>query len=155
MEEMKEHTKEEMKQEKAKNSIQSEPGVSMSIKPAKFISKTEAESKPKQSQDNIKLFDFGATEIKESFVNNVEKDEPLEGTKFYMNVVHSDKVLPPLNKDRDFADKNNDSTWQVIPVAFTPPFETRKNVSGTDCIHYDAHVNTCVVEHMKRGKRNF
>ena len=56
---------EEEKNEKLKNTINSNIYFSFSVRPAKLAPKQKSENK-----DNIKLFDFGSQEIKESFVNN-------------------------------------------------------------------------------------
>jgi len=65
--------------------------------------------------------------IKESFLHNKETTDPLDSPKIYVNVVYADKVLPPLNKNKDFADPKDDRTWFIIPVVFTEP-KTRKNL---------------------------
>lgn len=69
---------------------------------------------------DVKLFDISEQEvIKESFVHNKETTDPLDSPKFYVNVVYADKVLPPLDKNREFANPNDDSTWLILPVVFT------------------------------------
>ena len=89
--------------------------------------------------------------IKESFLHNKETTDPLDNPKFYVNLVFADKVLPPLNKNKEFANPKDDSTWQIIPVVFTQP-KTRKNLANIECIHYDAHVNTCVIDKCKESQ---
>lgn len=145
----------EMKGEYAKDNealleekkVQSAAYFSFSIKPAKMV---DVNSK-KKKDDGIKLFDAG--EIKESFVDNEEKADPLGGLKIYLNVCFNDKMLPPLNKTKDFADPMNDNTWQIIPMAFSEPVK-RKNLLG-DVWTYDGHVNTCVVDRMKSSQAIF
>ena len=87
----------------------------------------------------------------------MEKDarvDPLEEPKIYLNVVYSDKILSPLDRKRDIADPKNDKEWQIIPIVFTEP-KQRKSLDGLQCIHYDAHVNTCVINKMKEGDQYF
>ena len=64
-----------------------------------------------QKKDEIKLFDFGSSEIKESFVNNPDQGDPLESHKLYLNIVSHERMLPPLSKERDFANPKDDKTW--------------------------------------------
>ena len=127
MKEMKEDYKQEKKKEEDRYQITSHSYFSFVVKPARII--TEEETKQKSQKDQgIKLFDFGERdEIKESFAANTEKDDPLDGPKLYLNVVHHERVLPPLSKDKDIADENDDSSWQVIPIAFSMPVK-RRNV---------------------------
>ena len=68
--------------------------------------------------------------------------------------MHHERVLPPLDKNKDFADPVNDSTWQVIPIAFSVGV-SRKNIEGIDCLHMDAHVNSCVMNMMRSHKQKF
>jgi hypothetical protein len=70
-----------------------------------------------------------------------------------MNIVYHDRVLPPLNKERDIANLKDDKTWQVIPVAFSDPI-TRLSDSG-EVLTYDAHVHSAVVNKMKESAANF
>lgn len=112
---------------------------------------SEKERKQKKG-DGIKLFDFDS-QIKESFVENDEKGDPLEEPKLYLNLVYSDFVLPPLNKQRDIADPKNDREWLIIPMIFTDPKERKSLDRDLLCIHYDCHVNTCVVAKMKEEAR--
>lgn len=99
----------------------------------------------------MKLFDMGESDmIKESFVHNKDTADPLHSPKLYVNLVYADKVLPPLNKNKDFADPKDDNTWQIIPIVFTEG-KTRRNLQNIDCIHFDAHVNTCVVDKAKES----
>ncbi len=108
--------------------------------------------KKNNASDDIKLFDFAESQIKESFVDNDEKGEPLEDPKLYLNVVYHDNVLPPLNKGRDLADPRNDRDWLIIPMVFTEP-KTRKNLEGKTIITYDCHVNACVIAKMRADQR--
>ena len=97
----------------------------------------------------IKLFDFNDSQIKESFVGNDEKADPLEnGPKLYLNVVYHDNVLPPLNDKRDLADPKNDRSWVIIPMVFTEP-KTRKNMEGKTIMTWDCHVNAAVIAKMR------
>ena len=105
------------------------------------------------NESGIKLFDFNESQIKESFVDNDERPEPLEGApKFYLNVVFHDNVLPPLNDRRDLADPKNDRCWVIIPMVFTEP-KTRMNIEGRTIITYDCHVNAAVIAKMKDDTR--
>ena len=70
----------------------------------------------------------------------------------YLNVVHSEKVVGPLKQNKDIADPADDSTWNLIPIAFAPPKE-RWSGSGMKCIHIDAHVNTCVYNMFKTSPK--
>lgn len=67
MGEMKDHMSEEEKAAQLKSTINSDAYFSFSVRPTRLVSKTE--KKPEKKED-IKLFDFGSSEIKESFVNN-------------------------------------------------------------------------------------
>lgn len=82
----------------------------------------------------------------------MEKNDPLDQPILYLNVVYHDKVLPPLNKGRDIADQKNDREWVIIPMVFTEG-KSRKNLEGNECIHYDVHINSCVVMKMKEETR--
>jgi len=64
--------------------------------------------------------------------------------------VSHDQVLPPLNKAKEIANPDNDKEWVIIPMSFSAPAE-RKNLEGVTCIHYDAHVNTCVAKKAKES----
>jgi PIH1 N-terminal domain len=90
------------------------------------------------------MFDFHSSQIKESFADNQEKNDPLEEPKIYLNVVFHEKVLTPLNKNRDLADPKNDRDWMIIPMIFTEG-KKRKNIEGIECITYDVHINNCAV----------
>jgi hypothetical protein len=72
----------------------------------------------------------------------------------YVNIVHNDLMLTPLNMKSDLAYIKNDRDWMVIPIGFEEP-KKRKNLENVECWHYDAHVNTCVVERMKSETRIF
>jgi hypothetical protein len=56
----------------------------------------EKDRKPKK--EGIKLFDFNDSQIKESYIDNDEKSDPLEEPKLYLNVVYNENVMAPLNK---------------------------------------------------------
>mgnify|MGYP006950313032 CR=1 FL=1 len=146
MKDMKNHQSEEEKANQLKMTINSEPYFSFSVRPSKINDLSAQKEKPK---DDIKLFDFGSAEIKESFVNNADSGEPLQSHKIYLNIVYHDRIIPPLNKDRDFANPKDDKTWQIIPIAFTDPV-TRKSPSG-EVLTYDGHINTCVMTKMKES----
>jgi hypothetical protein len=100
----------------------------------------------------VKLFDFNESQIKESFVDNDEKGDPLEDPKLYLNVVYHDNVLPPLNQGRDLANPKNDREWVIIPMVFTEP-KQRKNIEGKNIFTWDVHVNAAVVAKMREDKR--
>jgi hypothetical protein len=70
-----------------------------------------------------------------------------------LNIVYHDRILPPLNKERDFANTKDDSTWQIIPIAFAEPVK-RKSPSG-EVLTYDGHINTCVMQKMKESSKKF
>jgi hypothetical protein len=104
-----------------------------------------------RGNQEVKLFDFAEKDmIKESFLHNKDSSEPLDSPKLYVNVVYADKVLPPLDKNKNPANPKDDTTWQIIPIVFTEP-KKRRNLSNVECIHYDAHVNTCVVDKCKES----
>lgn len=100
--------------------------------------------------DSIKLFDFDkSSEINPNFIENEDQfDKALEQPKIYLNIVFNDKVVPPLKRDRDFANEQDDKDWAIIPISFSPSKE-RWSGSGMKCIHIDAHVNTCVANIFK------
>ena len=72
----------------------------------------------------------------------------------YLNLVHNDTVLTPLNKKRELSDKKNDRDWMIIPIAFDGP-KKRKNFENKECWHWDGHIATCVVDRMKTDTRVF
>ena len=110
-------------------------------------------AKKEDKKDEIKLFDFGSQEITESFTNNPDVGEPLDTHKIYLNIVHHERVIPPLSKSRDLADPKNDGTWQSIPIVFTEPVK-RRSMSG-EVLTFDGHINTCVFEKMKESSTKF
>jgi len=128
--------------------IQSKPLCSLKIRVAKII----VQKKNQNVSDTVKLFDFDKNaEISQSVLENEDQsDKPLDQPKIYLNIVHHDKVLPPLKQNREFADPKNDKEWQIIPISFAQSKE-RWSGSGMKCIHIDAHVNTCVFEMFKQG----
>ena len=149
---MKEDIAKEKQEEVKKLTIVSEPAFCMKALIAKRV---EGKENKKHEEGGIKLFDFGGdSQIKESFVDNDEKEDPLEEPKLFLNIVYCDQVLPPLNKNLDISGPDNDRDWHIIPIAFTEP-QYRKSLDGLQCIHYDGHVNTCVVDKMKEGDRTF
>ena len=150
MSEMKQAKDQEEKIEQKNQTITSEAYFNFSVRPVKLIDA----SKKQDKKEEVKLFDFGSAEIKESFVDNPDQGPPLDSHKMYLNIVYNDRVLPPLNQAKDFADPTNDATWQIIPVAFTEAIK-RKNVSGCEVITYDGHVNTCVFVKMMASKDKF
>mmetsp|Transcript_31412 Transcript_31412/g.30761 ORF Transcript_31412/g.30761 Transcript_31412/m.30761 type:complete len:160 (+) Transcript_31412:349-828(+) len=81
-----------------------------------------------------------------------EKGEPLEEPRIYLNLVHSDQVLPPLKATKDLADPNNDRDWKVIPISFSQP-QTRTSLENRQLIFYDGHVNSCVFAKLKESER--
>jgi hypothetical protein len=74
----------------------------------------------------IKLFESAQADIKENVLETGENEDPLEEPKMYLNIVHNDTVLTPLNKKRELADKKNDKDWMIIPIAFDGPKKTQK-----------------------------
>jgi len=102
----------------------------------------------------VKLFDFGAADLKENVLESHDKGDPLEGPKAVLNLVHNDMILPPLNKARDLADPLNDKEWMIIPISFDGPIK-RKNMAGIECWTYDGHINTCVVNCMQKESSRF
>lgn len=44
------------------------------------------------------LFDFNDSQIKESYIDNDEKSDPLEEPKLYLNIVYNENLMAPLNK---------------------------------------------------------
>lgn len=101
-----------------------------------------------KEKDEIKLFDFMESDMKESFAENADKLPPLDSHKFYLNIVSHEAVLPPLKEDKSYADEKNDVTWKVIPIAFTSPWE-RTNVEDCRVITYDGHISQCVADMMR------
>ena len=121
MSEMKEELKKEKDVETKNYTINSSPAFCMKVLVARKLDKKE-EEKQQKKDDGIKLFEFNnEAQIKEAFADTSEKGDPLEEPKIYLNVVHHDKVLPPLNKWRDLADQQNDREWLIIPIVFTKP----------------------------------
>lgn len=116
------------------------------------------DAKPKaaaqQKVDDVKLFDFGEAEMKESWKDNKDIAPPLDSHKLYLNLVFHEQVLPPLKSDKTPADPKIDTTWSVVPIAFTDPWE-RTNLGGCRVLTYDGHVSTCVFEMMKSSKKKF
>lgn len=102
--------------------------------------------------DTIKLFDFDSGDFKSSFIENEDQSVALEQPKFYLNVVYDDKVVGPLTPEKTLANPKDDSTWNIIPIAFTSNKE-RWSGSGMKCIHIDAHVNTCIMTMFKSGPK--
>mmetsp|Transcript_14053 Transcript_14053/g.10124 ORF Transcript_14053/g.10124 Transcript_14053/m.10124 type:complete len:191 (+) Transcript_14053:85-657(+) len=146
MKEMKEEVGKEKEQEEKKMMIQGESAMCIRMQIAKVVVK-------EQKRAEVKLFDFGdQNEIKESFTANEEKEDPLEEPKIYFNIVHSSKVLPPLNAHKEIADKKNDRDWRIIPMSFSEA-KNMRNLENREVIFIDAHVNSCVVEKLKEGER--
>lgn len=92
--------------------------------------------------------------MKESFVENVETSDPLDGPKLYLNIVHNERILPPLTKDRKIADANDDNQWHIIPLIFSDPVK-RRNLTNVDCIHFDCHLSSVVVTKMRENETKF
>ena len=150
MTDMNSHHEEEEKKEELKWSIQSEAYFSFCVRPAKILEHNKNDLI--KEDNNIKLFDFGQNEeIKESFAANRETTEPLDGPKLYLNVVHHERVLPPLNADKNLADTNVDTNWNIIPLCFSVPIK-RRNLNNIECWHFDCHINTCVTKMMSKGQ---
>lgn len=127
--------------------IQSQPLCCIKILVSKIIVN---QKKEKELSDSIRLFDFDkSTEINPNFIENEDQtDKALEQPKIYLNIVYNEKVVPPLRKDREFANESDDKDWTIIPISFSPSKE-RWSGSGMKCIHIDAHVNTCVANMFK------
>lgn len=81
-----------------------------------------------------------------------EQDKPLDQPKIYLNVLYHDKVLPPMTKQRKWADTKDDKDWAIIPISFAPSKE-RWSGTGMKCIHIDAHINTCVADMFRTGAK--
>jgi len=99
MGEMKEYNTKEKSAEDLKRTINSDPYFSFSIRPAKLFNGGKEKPAEKKEDDGIKLFDFGNNDLKESFVNNMDKGDPLDSHKLYLNIVSHGRILPPLRKD--------------------------------------------------------
>ena len=98
MGEMHQYDAKETKREEEKWTITSEPYFAFCVRPAKILEQSKSAPPQGRNDGGIKLFDFGQTEeIKESFAANRETDEPLDGPKLYLNLVHHERVLPPLD----------------------------------------------------------
>lgn len=155
MQEMHQYDAEETKKEEDKYSITSTPYFAFCVRPAKILEQSKSTPPETKNDGGIKLFDFGQTEeIKESFQANRETEEPLDGPKLYLNIVHHERVLPPLDAQKNLADPTNDLGWQIIPMLFTVPIK-RRNMANVECWHFDAHVNTCVMEKMRKSQDRF
>ena len=149
MSEMKQEIAKEKKEEEKSQLITSEPSFSVRIYTARKVTGPPKDKKKASgSNEGLKLFDFNESQIRESFIDNDEKADPIDEPKFYLNVLYHDNVLPPLNKGRDLADPRNDREWLIIPMVFSEPKE-RKNLEGKLIITYDCHVNACVIAKMK------
>ena len=145
MKEMKEEHREKKQQMDKANTIQSTPYFQFSIRPAKLVPK-----QAKKEKEEVKLFDFGSQELKESFTDNPDAGDPLETHKLYLNLVYHENVLPPLNKEKDFADTKDDKTWAIIPVAWSDACE-RTNLQNCRVITYDGHISTVVYDKMREN----
>lgn len=156
MSEMKQEMSKEKQEEEKAQTITSEAAFSIRALVAKKVEGGAGKKKKEKKDVNdtgIKLFDFNDSQIKESFVDNDEKADPLDdGPKLYLNIVYHDNVLPPLNDKRDLADPKNDRTWIIIPMVFSEP-KTRKNMEGRTIITWDCHVNAAVIAKMREDKR--
>lgn len=97
MAEMKEHHQAEKQQERKKAEITSTAYFCFSIRPYKLVTEQPKEWK---KEDEIKLFDFVESDLKESFTDNPDKAAPLDTHKLYLNLVSHDSVLPPLRQDK-------------------------------------------------------
>ena len=93
MGDMKQAKEEEEKLEQKKNTITSTAYFNFSVRPATLV----VPSKKIEKKDEVKLFDFGSAEIKESFVDNPDQGSALESHKIYLNIVYHERILPPLN----------------------------------------------------------
>jgi len=69
------------------------------MRPCRLVDQSLKKEEPKKD-DDIKLFDFGTAEIKESFVNKPDAGDALDSHKLYLNIVYHDRILPPLNKEK-------------------------------------------------------
>jgi len=122
MAEMKQEAQKEKKEEEKAQTIQSEAAFAIRALIAKKVEGGAGKKKKDVNDTGIKLFDFSDSQIKESFIDNDEKADPLEnGPKLYLNVVFHDNVLPPLDQGRDIADPKNDRSWNIIPMVFSEP----------------------------------
>jgi len=54
----------------------------------------------------------------------------------------------------DIADPKDDKNWMIIPIVFDGP-EKRENMNKIECWTFDGHINTCVVEMMKKDTKRF
>jgi len=109
-----------------------------------LVAKVLVPKKKADLSETIKLFDTGPEDINKSFLHNeAEPGAALDQPKIYLNVVHHEKVLPPMKADKSLASKDDDKEWHIIPIAFGTNKE-RWSGAGMKCIHVDAHVNTCV-----------
>ena len=151
MKEMREHTEAEQKQKDKENTITGNPYFCFSIRPAKILPKKEK----KEEKDEVKLFDFGTTEIKESFTENADHLPALEHLKIYLNIIGHDNILPPLTQSKEYADEKDDTKWNIIPIAFSDSPWERTNMEKCQVLTYDSYVNTCVINKMKESAKKF
>lgn len=75
-----------------------------------LVSKVIVQKKEKNLSESIKLFDFDQNaELNMNMLDTEDQsDKPLDQPKIYLNILSHEKVLPPLKKDRKYADPKND-----------------------------------------------
>lgn len=118
-----------------------------------LVAKVLVPKKKSDLSETIKLFDSGPEDINKSLLHNEsEPGAALAQPKIYLNVVHSEIVIPPMKQDKTFASKEDDKEWHIIPISFGSNKE-RWSGSGMKCIHIDAHVNTAVFNMFKQGAK--
>lgn len=56
--------------------------------------------------------------------------------------------MPPLKKDKTYADPKSDAEWTIIPLHFQPSKESWSQ-SGMKRIHVDCYLSSCVADMFK------
>lgn len=146
MDEHKEWEEEQRKEREKKRIITGTPLCVLKI----LVSKIIVQKKEKNLSDSIKLFDFDQNaELNMNIVESQDQGEKaLEQPKIYLNILSHEKVVPPLKKDRTFADPKSDKEWAIIPMHFQPSKESWSG-SGMKRIHVDCYLSSCVADMFK------
>lgn len=76
-------------------------------------------------------------------IREVDEEKNPDGI-LYVNLCHTDKIIPPLKDDNELADPKNDSTWKLIPYSFSKQIELPSK--SLKKIAVDMHVSTAVYD---------
>lgn len=93
------------------------------------------------------MFEFDSSSEIKGHDQTATADKHLAKPSIYLNVCKSDKVKGPLDRDREYADPQDDKTWAILPVSYAKESET------DDMIVYDAHVNSDIIDKGIKDKR--